>query len=360
MIAELQTAISKVPSRKARLQGLTQGEAVKIKVERYALLFRGAPVAIAASAINASITTAVAWSDIAQGVLLTWAGAVLALAFIRTGIWLRFRMGGASARNLSRFARIHVFFMAVNGALWGALAPVFAVHGMIDHAFLAFVIAGTAAATIVSAGASWRAVVAFNVPALAPLATVYALTAGPDGLAIAGVVILYGMATTYLALTTQRMIDRSILLHTRNVKMFSALQKRVDDAHEAEQRFRALVESSQEITIIFSPEGTVTYASPSVERTLGVNPDMLIGLTTKNIVHPDDIAVFRSVGEKALSNLGEVMSLPHVCLRGADENTYFALHGRLTNMLYVPGVEGFVFSGGLLEERQSHHIHAAE
>ncbi len=360
MIAELQTAISKVPSRKARLQGLTQGEAVKIKVERFALLYRGAPVAIAASTINALITLAVAWSDIAQGVLLGWAGAVLGLALIRAGIWLRFRAGRSSARNLSRFARIHVFFMAVNGAMWGALAPIFAVHGMIDHAFLPFVIAGTAAATIVSAGASWRAVVAFNVPALAPLATVYALTAGPDGVAIAGVVLLYGCATTYLALTTQRMIDRSILLHTRNVKMFSALQKRVDDAHEAEQRFRALIESSQEITIIFSPEGKVTYASPSAERTLGVNPALLVGLTTKDLVHPDDIAVFRSVGEKSLSKLGEVMSLQHVCMRGANKDTYFALQGRLTNMLYVPGVEGFVFSGGLLDEHKSHQIHAAE
>ncbi|MEM9616509.1 MAG: PAS domain S-box protein [Pseudomonadota bacterium] len=360
MIAELQTAISKVPSRKARLQGLTQGEAVKIKVERYALLFRGAPVAIAATAINASITVAVAWSDIAHGVLFGWAGAVLTLAFIRACIWLRYRMGGASARNLSRFARIHVFFMAINGAMWGSLAPIFAVHGMIDHAFLPFVIAGTAAAAIVSAGASWRAVVAFNVPALAPLATVYALTAGADGLAIAGVVILYGCATTYLALTTQRMIDRSILLHTRNVKMFSALQKRVDDAHEAEQRFRALVESSQEITIIFSPEGRITYASPAVEKTLGVPPHQLIGLTTKHLVHPDDIAVFRSAGEKALSKLGEVLTLPHVCLRGADADTFVPVHGRLTNMLYVPGVEGFVFSGGLLDEQKSHHIHAAE
>ena len=36
MIAELQTAISQVPSRKARLKGLTQVESVRIKVERAA------------------------------------------------------------------------------------------------------------------------------------------------------------------------------------------------------------------------------------------------------------------------------------------------------------------------------------
>ncbi len=358
MIAELQTAISNVPSRKAQLKGLTQVEAVKIKVERYALLFRGAPVAIGASAINAAITLAVVWSDINQGVLLQWFAAVFLLSALRASLWLRYRSRRTSARILSRFARLHVFFMAVNGAIWGALGPIFFVYGLINHAFLPFVVAGTTAVAIVSAGASWRAVLAFTIPALAPLAVVYAIASGPDGFAIAGVVVLYGIAMTYIAMTTQRMIDRSILLHTRNVNMFSELQRRVDEAHEAEQRFRALVEATQELTIIFSPEGIITYASPSVAKLLNVQPEMLVDLTTKDIVHPHDLAQFRAVGEKSLSNLGEVMSLPHVCLKGKD--AYMPFSGRLTNMLYVPGVEGFVFSGGLLDEASSHHIHAAE
>lgn len=360
MITQLQTAISNVPSRKARLKGLTQVETVKLKVERAALLFRGAPVAIGVTALNAVITTAVAWSLIERGALLTWAGAVLALALIRSVFWLQYRMGGTSARNLSRFARMHVFFMGVNGAMWGALAPIFAVHGMMGHAFLPFVIAGTAAASIVSAGASWRAVLAFNIPALAPLAVVYAVTGASGGLAVAGVVALFGVATAYLAFTTQRMIDRSILLHTKNDKLFSALQKQVDEAHEAEQRFRALVEASSEVTIIFSPQGRITYVSPSVERALGGQTDALVGRTTKEIVHPDDMAVFRAVGEKSLSQLGEVIALPHICMRASDEVEYVALSGRLTNMLYMPGVEGFVFAGSVLDASSAGRYHAAE
>lgn len=358
MITELQAAISKVPSRKAQLKGLTQVEAVKIKVERYALLFRGAPVAIGASAVNAAITLAVVWSDVDQKVLLGWAGAIMVLSVVRIGLWWRYRSSRSSARSLSHFARMHVFFMAINGALWGALAPIFVVHGLIGHALLPFVVAGTTAVAIVSAGASWRAVLAFTIPALTPLAFVYALAAGPDGIAVAGVVILYGIAMTSIAMTTQRMIDRSILLHTRNVNMFSALQRRVDEAHIAEQRFRALIESSQEVTIIFSPAGEILYASPSVAKLMNVEPEMLIGLTTKDIVHPDDLALFRSVGERSLSNLGEVISLPHVCLKGEDG--FVPFYGRLTNMLYVPGVEGFVFAGGLLDEAPGHKIHAAE
>lgn len=361
MIAELQTAISNVPNRKARLKGLTQVETVKIKVERAALLFRGAPVAIGASAVNGLIATAVAWSSVDQTVMLTWLGAVLTIASIRAGLWLRARMLGVSARNLSRFARQHMFFMALNGAVWGALAPIFAVHGIIGHVFLAFVIAGMTAAAIVSAGASWRAVLAFNIPALAPLATTYALTDGVNGLAIAAIVLLYGVGAGFLALATQRMIDRSILLNSKNDKLLSVLRRRVDDTHVAEQRFRALVESSRDVTLIFSPEGRITYASPSAEKALGAPVGLLIGRMTKDLVHPDDLPLFRAVGEKALSQLGEGMALAHVCMRGSDEKDYVAMTGRLSNMLYVPGVEGFVFTGARLAEgERTHHIHAAE
>lgn len=361
MIAELQTAISKVPSRKARLKGLTQVESVKIKVERAALLFRGAPVAVVASSVSALIATAVAWSSVDHVILFSWVGAVLAIALMRAGLWLRYRMIGVGARNLSNFARVHLIFMALNGAVWGALAPIFAVHGVIDHAFLPFVIAGMTAAAIVSAGASWRAVLAFNIPVLVPLAATYALTSGTNGLAIAAVVVLYGCASAYLALVTQRMIDRSILLHTKNEKLLSVLRRRIDDSHLAEQRFRALVESSLDVTLIFSPEGRVVYASPSAEKAFGTPAGLLMGRVTKELVHPDDMPMFRAVGEKSLSQLGEVIALPHVCMRGGDGGEYIALGGRLTNMLYVPGVEGFVFNGGRLgENARAHHIHAAE
>ncbi len=359
MIAGLQTAISKVPSRKDRLNGLTQVESVRIKVERAALLFRGAPVAVFASSLNALIAVAVAWESVDHNVLFAWGGAVLAIAALRAVLWLRYRVGGVGARNLSRFARVHIFFMALNGVVWGALAPIFAVYGIVDHAFLPFVLAGMTAAAILSAGSSWRAVLAFNIPTLTPLAVTYALT-GADGWVNAGIVALYAAATGYLAFAIQRMIDRSIFLHTKNEKLLAALRRRVDDSHTAEQRFRALVESSLEVTLIFSPEGRIVYASPSVEQAFGTPASLLIGRMTKEIVHPDDMPVFRAVGEKCLSQLGEVLSLPHVCMRGGEGGGYVALGGRLTNMLYVPGVEGFVFSGGRLKEKAAKsHIHAA-
>ena len=357
MITELKSAISTAPSRRARLKNLSRVESIKLKVERSALLFRGAPTAIIISVVNAMMTGVVAWNSVSHNVLFPWVGAVLFLAAIRTGVWLRFRFTRASGRAMSRFARWHVLFMAINGALWGALAPIFAVYGMLSHAFLPFVFAGMAAAAVISAGSSLRAVLAFSLPLLAPLAGTYALGLGENGYALAALVILFGGGIAYLAVSVQKMIDRAILLHTHNTNLFDALQKQADEAHVAEQRFRALVESSHDVTMIFSPEGRVTYASPSVEKVFSAAPEQFIGLTTKEIVHADDISQFRAVGEKALSKLGEAVNLNHVCMKGPD-GEYKALAGRLTNMLYVPGVEGFVFNGGLLKEEPHQHLHA--
>jgi len=359
MIAELQTAIVNKPRRKDIDHELTDADKVKIKVERHALLLRGAPTAICTSALLAVITVAVGWAQIDQKVLVLWAGIVTGLAVFRLALWRHYSRKKTAGHALFRFTRLHVAGMALNGVLWGALAPIFAVYGMMGHAFLPFMIAGMTAATVSSAGASWRSVMAFNIPALAPLATTYAVTAGPAGAAIAGVVGIYALATTYLAWNTQNMIVRSIRLRSRNANLLKALSNHVEASHEAEQRYRALVESSKDLTIIFSTEGRVSYVSPSVETTLGSPPQNVIGMSTKELVHPDDFPIFRSVGERSLSNLGEVIPLSHVCFKRSD-GEYVPLAGRLTNMLYVPGVEGFVFNGGLFDETAGPHLHAAE
>lgn len=357
MIAELKTAISNTPRRQSVDHKLTPGDLVKIRVERMALLLRSAPVAIAVTVVNAAITTWVAWSSVDRLMLGVWASLVFLLAVAMVVLWRRYSRACPAAHGLATFARIQVASMGLNGALWGALAPMFAVHGLLGGAFLPFMIAAMTAASIASAGASWRAVLAFNIPALAPFAVTYAIAAGDYGPAIALIVLLYAVATAYLAWTTQQMVMRSIRLRSRNDRLLQALRKQVDSAHEGEKRFRALVEASQDVTLIFSPEGRVVYASPAVAAALGASPRFIVGKTTKELVHPDDLPFFRAVGEKTLSNLGEVIALPHVCLKCAD-GEYVALGGRLTNMLYVPGVEGFVFNGGRINSHEKEKLHA--
>jgi PAS domain S-box-containing protein len=54
-----------------------------------------------------------------------------------------------------------------------------------------------------------------------------------------------------------------------------------------ERRFRALIEHAYDVVLLSSVEGTILYASPSVQMMLGYAPEELIGRNGFDLVHPD-------------------------------------------------------------------------
>ncbi len=62
-----------------------------------------------------------------------------------------------------------------------------------------------------------------------------------------------------------------------------------------EELFRSLIEHLSDVISILAPDGTMLYASPSVERLLGWKPEELVGAPSFALVHGDDLkAVQRS------------------------------------------------------------------
>jgi PAS domain S-box-containing protein len=65
-------------------------------------------------------------------------------------------------------------------------------------------------------------------------------------------------------------------------------RQRAEHAVQAnERRFRALIEHAYDVVLLSSAEGTILYASPSVQRMLGYAPEELIGRSGYDLVHPD-------------------------------------------------------------------------
>ena len=56
-----------------------------------------------------------------------------------------------------------------------------------------------------------------------------------------------------------------------------------------EELFRSLIEHLSDVIAILAPDGTVLYASPSVERLLGWKPEELVGTPSFALVHGDDL-----------------------------------------------------------------------
>jgi PAS domain S-box-containing protein len=57
----------------------------------------------------------------------------------------------------------------------------------------------------------------------------------------------------------------------------------------SEEKYRLIVEKSNDILFTFNPAGEFLYISSSIKQTLGYNPDDLIGITFASLIHPDDL-----------------------------------------------------------------------
>jgi PAS domain S-box-containing protein len=86
-------------------------------------------------------------------------------------------------------------------------------------------------------------------------------------------------------------------------------RKRAEEAlRRSEEHFRSLIENALDIISELDADGTVRYESPAVERVLGYGPAELLGRSLLDLVHPDDLAVFREFLAKAAARPGLVAS----------------------------------------------------
>ncbi len=71
------------------------------------------------------------------------------------------------------------------------------------------------------------------------------------------------------------------------------------DLGESEKKYRLLAENSFDLICIHDTKAKVLFASPSIKRLLGYNPEDIVGMYPVSVVHPDDLAVMASL------NLGD-------------------------------------------------------
>jgi len=69
---------------------------------------------------------------------------------------------------------------------------------------------------------------------------------------------------------------------------------------ESEVRYRLLAENVKDLIIKLSPEGTITFVTPSVYQLLGYTPEEVVGQSGFSMVHPDDAATSLRVVDEAL------------------------------------------------------------
>lgn len=129
-----------------------------------------------------------------------------------------------------------------------------------------------------------------------------------------------------------------------------AQRRKAEEALQAsEQRFRDLVQQSQDLITVHGPDWTVLYESPSVGRILGYGPGGLLGKSHFDKVHPKDEADARKMVAEMLQ--GRVPEKPFVFRFRHADGRFVYLEARANNQLHNPAIGGIIFTTREVTER---------
>ncbi len=109
---------------------------------------------------------------------------------------------------------------------------------------------------------------------------------------------------------------------------------------QADKRFRHLAQLSQDALLVVAPDGVVRYASPSTERSLGVDPDVLVGQPFASLAVDEDQGTITGFLADLAGSPPRSVRETSVRMRRRDGLwRWFEVFG--ANLLDVPDVAGF-------------------
>ena len=126
-----------------------------------------------------------------------------------------------------------------------------------------------------------------------------------------------------------------------------------EDLHERQsaERFRSLVQNSSDVIVLLSPDLTIRYHTPSVERVLGYGEDELVGTRLSDLLPRGEAERLRGFFAEVCAISGTPMprDLP---LRRKD-GSVVQLESVFNNLLAVPNVGGVVVTARDVTERRA-------
>ncbi len=119
---------------------------------------------------------------------------------------------------------------------------------------------------------------------------------------------------------------------------------------DSEQRFRALVQHASDIIMVVAGDGTIEYASPAFEPTLGFSAAESIGMPARSLMAEEDLARFHTMMAGTVAGAGtrsEELRLRH------HNGTWRWFETSFTNLFDDPSVRGWVANLRDITERKA-------
>lgn len=128
-------------------------------------------------------------------------------------------------------------------------------------------------------------------------------------------------------------------------------RKRAEEAlRYSEERFRSIIENADDAITLIDSEGIISYASPSLERIAGYDPNSLVGTLFRDYMHEDDFSAMESNFAKIVSSPGHAESIA-MRLKRMD-GSWCWVEGVGKNFLNDPQVQAIVCNYRDITERK--------
>lgn len=119
---------------------------------------------------------------------------------------------------------------------------------------------------------------------------------------------------------------------------------------ENEARFRSLVQHSSDIITMLETDGTIRYASPSIERILGYPPAVIVGQNVFSYTHPEELTHLQAAFANTLENAGIATPL-EMRIQHAN-GSWVYLETVANNLIADPHMRGIIINSREITERK--------
>ncbi len=161
-------------------------------LEQVRLLYKQAPIGVAATLVNAFVLSFVLWSLISHLVLILWLLAIVIVTLFRYRLLYQYRRSPSIHAEPGRWHMRIITGILLSGILWGSAGIfLFPVASMAHQVFVAFVLGGMVAGAAGTYSIVLRAFLAYSVPVLGPITIRFFAIGGEIHLVMGGMTLFF-------------------------------------------------------------------------------------------------------------------------------------------------------------------------
>jgi PAS domain S-box-containing protein len=138
-------------------------------------------------------------------------------------------------------------------------------------------------------------------------------------------------------------LEGQVVLYAVSIRDVTRNKTIEEQSRQNEEFFRSLIEETSDIIAILNRDGTFRHESPSIAKSLGYAPDLLVGKNITEILPIEDVPVFNRILGEILNNPGIVK--PIRLMINDSGGSVHIMEGIISNLYGNPVIDGIVLNG---------------